>query len=263
MVRITQTGKDSEDMKKRIVTLMIAAVFTVGVTACGSSPDPDQGSGNAAQSGSDAVEETDGAGETDASAQDGQTEGGAQTGGSNILIAYFSVPEDIDTDGIDADAGASIVVKDGQVMGNLEYMADVLQQTVGGDLFRIETVEEYPLDHDPLVDQAAVEQDEEARPELSVQIENPDQYDTILLGYPNWWGDMPMPLYTFLEEYDFSGKTIIPFTAHGGSGFSDTVSTISELQPSAEVSSEGLSISRNAVADAEDEISSWAAGLGL
>lgn len=68
---------------------------------------------------------------------------------------------------------------------------------------------------------------------------------------------MPMPLYTFLEEYDFSGKTIIPFTAHGGSGFSDTVSTISELQPSAEVSSEGLSISRNAVADAEDEISSW------
>lgn len=74
---------------------------------------------------------------------------------------------------------------------------------------------------------------------------------------------MPMPLYTFLEEYDFSGKTIIPFTAHGGSGFSDTVSTISELQPSAEVSSEGLSISRNAVADAEDEISSWASGLGL
>lgn len=263
IVRITQTGKDSEDMKKRIVTLMIAAVFTVGVTACGSSPDPAQGSGNAAQSGKDAAEETDGAGETDASAQDGQTEGGAQTGGSNILIAYFSVPEDIDTDGIDADAGASIVVKDGQVMGNLEYMADVIQQTVGGDLFRIETVEEYPLDHDPLVDQAAVEQDEEARPELSVQIENPDQYDTILLGYPNWWGDMPMPLYTFLEEYDFSGKTIIPFTAHGGSGFSDTVSTISELQPSAEVSSEGLSISRNAVADAEDEISSWAAGERL
>ena len=72
-----------------------------------------------------------------------------------------------------------------------------------------------------------------------------------------------MPVYTFLEEYDFSDKTIIPFTAHGGSGFSDTVSTISELPPSAEVSSEGLRISRNAVADAEDEISSWASGLGL
>lgn len=112
-------------------------------------------------------------------------------------------------------------------------------------------------------DQAAEEQDEEARPELAAQIENPDQYDTILLGYPNWWGDMPMPLYTFLEEYDFSGKTIIPFTAHGGSGFSDTVSTIADLQPDAEVSDSGLSISRNDVADAESEINSWAEGLRL
>lgn len=181
----------------------------------------------------------------------------------SVLIAYFSVPEDIDTEGIDADAGASIVVKDEQVMGNLEYMADIIQDTIGGDLFRIETVEEYPLDHDPLVDQAAQEQDENARPELASQIENPDQYDTILLGYPNWWGDMPMPLYTFLEEYDFSGKTIIPFTAHGGSGFSDTVNTIGELQPEAEVSEEGLSISRNDVADAEEEIRAWVEGLGL
>lgn len=79
------------------------------------------------------------------------------------------MPEDVDTEGIDANAGASVVVRDGQVMGNLEYMADVIQQTIGGDLFRIETVEEYPLDHDPLVDQAAQEQDEEARPELSTQ----------------------------------------------------------------------------------------------
>ena len=126
-----------------------------------------------------------------------------------------------------------------------------------------ETVEEYPLDHEPLVDQAAEEQDEEARPELATQIEHLDQYDTILLGYPNWWGDMPMPLYTFLETYDFSGKTIIPFTAHGGSGFSDTVDTIAELQPEATVSEEGFSISRNEVADAEEEIRSWAEGLNL
>ncbi len=72
-----------------------------------------------------------------------------------------------------------------------------------------------------------------------------------------------MPLYTFLETYDFSGKTIIPFTAHGGSGFSDTVDTIAELQPEATVSEEGFSISRNGVADAEEEIRSWAEGLNL
>ena len=70
-------------------------------------------------------------------------------------MAYFSVPEDVDTEGIDANAGASIVVRDGEVLGNIQYMADVIQQTVGGDLFRIETTEQYPLDHEPLVDQAA------------------------------------------------------------------------------------------------------------
>ena len=250
-------------MKKRIAAWIITTIFALTVAGCSQ----DNSSGQAADS-SNTQEETDGANAQEAPEDTGDTAssdtGTAQEGqseSSNVLIAYFSVPEDVDTEGIDANAGASIVVRDGQVMGNLEYMANVIQQTIGGDLFRIETVEEYPLDHEPLVDQAAEEQDEEARPELSTQIENPDQYDTILLGYPNWWGDMPMALYTFLEEYDFSGKTIIPFTAHGGSGFSDTVDTIAELQPDAEVSDEGLSISRNDVADAQEEISSWAQGL--
>lgn len=182
---------------------------------------------------------------------------------SNILIAYFTMPEDVDTEGVDAIAGASIVVRDGMVMGNVEYMASVIQETVGGDLFQIETVEQYPLDHDPLVDQAAEEQDEDARPELATHIENLDSYDTIFLGYPNWWGDMPQALYTFLEEYDFSGKTIIPFCPHGGSGFSRTESTIAELQPGATVSENGLTISRNDVAGSHDQIEQWAAGLGI
>lgn len=109
----------------------------------------------------------------------------AGTPGDNarILIAYFSVPEDVDTDGVDAVAGASIVVKDNQKMGNTEYVAGLVQETVGGDLFRIETQEQYPLDHDPLVDQAADEQDADARPALETHIENPDQYDTIILGF--------------------------------------------------------------------------------
>ena len=260
-------------MRKRIAAWMITTIFALTVAGCsqdnssGQAADGSNAQEEAADS-SNTQEETDGANAQEAPEDTGDTAssdtGTAQEGqseSSNVLIAYFSVPEDVDTKGIDANAGASVVVREGQVMGNLEYMADVIQQTIGGDLFRIETVEEYPLDHEPLVDQAAEEQDEEARPELSTQIENPDQYDTILLGYPNWWGDMPMALYTFLEEYDFSGKTIIPFTAHGGSGFSDTVDTIAELQPDAEVSDEGLSISRNDVADAQEEISSWAQGL--
>lgn len=226
-------------MKKQIVTILMTSALALGITACGAGTAEDQASG------------------------EDETDTGAATGSSDILIAYFSVPEDVDTEGIDADAGASILVDDGQVKGNLEYTAGVIQQTTGGDLLRIETVDQYPLDHETLVDQAADEQDQEARPELAFQIENVDQYDTILLGYPNWWGDMPMPLYTFLEENDFAGKTIIPFTVHGGSGFSDTVDTIAQLQPDAQVSSDGLSISRNDVADAADEITSWAEGLGL
>lgn len=182
---------------------------------------------------------------------------------SNILIAYFTVPEDIDTNGIDADSGASVVVKDEEVLGNMEYMALTIQDAIGGDLFRIETKEAYPLDHEPLVDQAAEEQDENARPELATHIENLEQYDTILLGYPNWWGDMPQPLFTFLEEYDFSGKTIIPFNSHGGSGFSNTIEEIKELQPDANISDEGLSISRDKVADSVQDVTDWAKSLDL
>ena len=182
---------------------------------------------------------------------------------SNILIAYFTVPEDIGTNGIDADSGASVVVKDEEVLGNMEYMALNIQDAIGGDLFRIETKEAYPLDHEPLVDQAAEEQDENARPELATHIENPEQYDTILLGYPNWWGDMPQPLFTFLEEYDFSEKTIIPFNSHGGSGFSNTIEEIKELQPDANISDEGLSISRDKVADSVQDVTDWAKSLDL
>lgn len=107
------------------------------------------------------------------------------------------------------------------------------------------------------------EKADNARPELAAQIENLDRYDVIFLGFSNWNADLPMPLYTFLEEYDFSGKTILPFTTHGGSGFSRNIQTISELQPNATVISDGLSISRNSVSGAESDVVDWVKGLGL
>lgn len=180
--------------------------------------------------------------------------------GSNILIAYFSVPE---TDGVDTVAGASRVVVDGEVLGNNQYIAQLIQEETGGDLFRIETVQEYPGSHEPLLEFSYNELSEDARPELAAQIENPDSYDVIFLGYPNWNADLPMPLYTFLEEYDFGGKTIIPFTTHGGSGFSRTIQTIQELQPEASVISDGLSISRNSVPEAQDDVAEWVTELGI
>ena len=197
-------------------------------------------------------------------AGDNETGGSSVTQGaasdSNILIAYFSVPE---TDGVDTVAGASRVVVDGEVLGNNQYIARLIQQETGGDLFRIETVQEYPGSHDPLLEFVYNERAEDARPELAAQIENLDSYDVIFLGYPNWNSDLPMPLYTFLEEYDFSGKTIIPFTTHGGSGFSRTIQTIQQLQPGADVVQDGLSISRNNVSEAQSDVTQWVAGLSL
>lgn len=187
-------------------------------------------------------------------------QGDSAAASSNILIAYFSVPE---TDGVDAVAGASRVVVDGEVLGNTQYIAQLIQQQTGGDLFRIETVQEYPGSHDPLLEFAYNERAEGARPELAAQMENLDSYDIIFLGYPNWNADLPMPLYTLLEQTDLSGKTIVPFTTHGGSGFSRTIQTIQELQPNATVISDGLSISRNSVAQAEGDVASWVSGLGL
>ena len=177
-----------------------------------------------------------------------------------ILVAYFSVPE---TDGVDTVAGASRVVVDGEVLGNNQYIAQLIQQEVGGDLFRIETVQDYPGTHEALLEFAYNELSDNARPELATQIENLDSYDVIFLGYPNWNADLPMTLYTFLEQYDFNGKTIIPFTTHGGSGVSRTVETIEELQPGATVVEEGLSISRNSVPEAQNDVASWVAGLDM
>ena len=178
--------------------------------------------------------------------------------GANVLIAYFTVPE---TDDVDTVSSASRVATDNGVVGNTQFIAQAIQQAVDGDLFAIETVQQYPGTHDELLDFAYNELRENARPDLASQIENLDDYDTIFLGYPNWNSDLPMPLYTFLESYDFSGKTIIPFVTHGGSGFSRTVSTIQELQPEAAVIEDGLSISRGDVADAAQQAMDWASSL--
>lgn len=152
---------------------------------------------------------------------------------------------------------------DGEMKGAMQYMAEIIVATTGGDLFRIETVQNYPGTHEPLVDQAADEKANSARPELSTHIENLDAYDTIFIGYPNWWADMPMPLYTFLEEYDFSGKTIIPFNSHGGSRFSNTIETIASYEPDADVITDGFTVSRDDVVDVEADLVEWVHKLGF
>lgn len=132
----------------------------------------------------------------------------------------------------------------------------------GGDLFSIRTSVVYPADGGELINYAAQEQEENARPELTTHIENLDGYDTIFIGYPNWWADLPMAVYSFFDEYDFSGKTIIPFNVHNGSRFSRTIQTIQELEPDATVVEDGFTVSEQTVAEAAEDVAAWLEGLG-
>lgn len=191
--------------------------------------------------------------------QDASRAGQAESG-DQILVVYYALPE---TDGTDTDAGASRVAVNGQVQGNVEYMANVISETANADIFRIDTVQTYPTIHQPLVEQASDEQDSNSRPALSARIENLDDYDTIFVGYPIWWSDMPMPVYSFFDEHDLSGKMIIPFTAHGGSGFAGTPERIAQLEPGAQVSGNSYSVSRNQVSEDAQNIRNWVNGLGL
>ncbi len=173
-----------------------------------------------------------------------------------VLVTYFSVPEDVDTSDVDAVAGASVLVSNGTTLGNIEFMAGIIQRETGADSYRIVEQNAYPCNHEPLIDQAQQEQRNHDRPSIVGQLPDLSGYDVIFLGYPNWWGDMPMILYTFLDNVDLSGKTVIPFCVHGGSGFSGTVQTLQEMEPNANIIDE-LTISRNSIAGAEQEIVNW------
>lgn len=140
--------------------------------------------------------------------------------------------------------------------GNTETVANYIHEEIGGDIVKLETVQTYPEDYDELVDYAREEQRDNTRPELETTIENIEQYDTIFLGYPNWWGDMPMPIYSFLDQYDLSNKTIAPFITHGGSGLSGTSANIANEEPDAVVT-EGLAINGDDVDDCQDEVNEW------
>ena len=220
---------------KKIISLFMALAMVLSLAACSTNQSPSEST--PAESSSQTNE---------------STPTPSNTNGKNLVV-YFSMPDNVDN---------STVVIDGEILGNTQYMAYVIQETVGADIFRIEPETPYPTDHDTLVDLAKEEQNDNARPKIKDTIENFDTYENIFVGYPNWWGDMPMILYSFFDEYDFSGKTIIPFNTHGGSGFSGTISTIKELEPNANIL-EGKSISRNDIQDAEQEIVDWVKSLGL
>lgn len=156
----------------------------------------------------------------------------------NILIAYFSWS------------------------GNTENAAGIIREKTGADTIELNPVEPYSSNYNEVLDEAQQDMNNDARPALANHVENMEQYDTILLGYPNWWATIPMPVASFLEEYDFSGKTIIPFCSHGGGEFGQSITDISKLAPNSKIG-EGLSIHYSGGSSLESDIDMWLETNGI
>ena len=180
----------------------------------------------------------------------------------DTLVVYFSRMGNTDfPDGIDAKSSASLVVNDGSVKGNAQLMAEWIADEEGCDTYEILTEEKYPVDYRETTTVAKNEQNDKACPSLTNHIDDIDSYSKIYIVYPNWWGDLPQAVYSFFDEYDMSGKTVIPFVTHGGSSFSNTISTIKSLEPDAEVI-QGLSVRDSSVSSSETEIREWVRNNG-
>ena len=170
---------------------------------------------------------------------------------SKILIAYFSRA--------DENYGVGVIEK-----GNTEIIAEMIAEETGGELFHIERDTPYPAEYEACTDEAKQEQSDHARPKLKADMDISD-YDIIYLGYPTWWSDMPMPVYTFLEAHDWNGKTVIPFCTHAGSGLSNTETAIKDTCSGATVL-DGLAVAgttaQNNRDEAESSVTEWLEQIG-
>lgn len=183
---------------------------------------------------------------------------------SQVLVAYFSRAENIGgTPSADAVSSASINIRDGEVVGNMRVIEEVIKDLTGGDIFSIQTERTYSQNYRTSANEAREELNSNARPALATHVENMDQYDVIYIGFPDWWGTVPAAVSKFLEEYNLAGKTIIPFCSHEGSGFGNGVSVIKELCPEAAIL-DGYAVRGSKATDTgtKDGIAAWLQEIG-
>ena len=170
-----------------------------------------------------------------------------------ILIVYFT-PANSDM----VDAVSSATPRVGNA-ASVEYVAQLIGEQVDADMAQIVAVETYPLPYNDTADRAKQEQNDDARPAFTLDV-NPEEYDVIFFGYPIWWYHLPMVVRNFFESYDLSGKTIIPFVLHAGSRDGGTFREIRELEPDATVL-DGLAVAGNRADRAQKDVNEWLAGL--
>lgn len=242
---------------KKLVPFILLPILVFSLSACGNTKQQTESisAPQESESFSQTEEHDQDAEETVATNTESgpESEEQGKSEGTDILIAYFSRA--------DENYGVGVIEK-----GNTEIIAEMIAEETGGELFHIERSTPYPTNYDECTDEAKKEQEENARPELASELESIENYNTIFIGYPIWWSDMPMAVYTFLESYDFSGKTIVPFCTHAGSGLSSTVSRIQDACPDATVL-EGVAIqgstAQNDRSNANETVMEWLKDCGF
>lgn len=248
---------------KKATAFLIAILMVLALSACSKDLETTP---SASENGTNSLNEHPSSGNSDNSddtINNKETESENDTIESKILIAYFSYGENADLpNNVDASASASIQLLNGEITGNTGLVANYIQKATGGNLFSIHTTEKYSPDYNTVVDQGQAEKNNNVKPKIATHLENLDSYDIVFIGFPNWWYGMPMVMYSFFDEYDFSGKTIIPFCTSGGSAFSDAISEIKEAEPNATVL-DGLHISGSRAASAESSVGEWISGLDI
>lgn len=183
---------------------------------------------------------------------------------SKNLIVYFSRWGNTEfPDDVDADSYASIVISGNNEYGITEYIARFIQENAGGDIHLIQTVEPYPVDFDVLRDQNVEEMDTGFLPKLKESNLDISAYDTVFIGYPNWAMDAPQAIFSFLAEYDLSGKRIVPFCTHHGYGSGSSYQHIAETVPGALEVLEGFDIDGDKLENAENEVVEWLRSIGM
>ena len=244
---------------KRPVALLVLLTLLCSLTVCGGNP-TSQSISDVPESSQNAEEIPDTPLNTDPPTV---SQSSGETGNSNILIAYFTwadntVVEDPSSVDVDATTSASVLAP-----GNAAKLASWIQQEVGGDLHSIVVEEPYSSDYDECLDRAADEKAENARPALASHVDNMEDYDIVFLGFPNWWYTLPMPVLTFVEEYDWSGKTVVPFVTHGTGGLSSTIRDLTAALPEDVTILDPIDVYRPEVDDSQSAVQEWIAGLDL
>lgn len=193
---------------------------------------------------------------------------GRETSRRNFLkclaagAAAAAVPALFHAPALAAEAGGKVLIIYFSHSGNTRRLAGFIHERTGGDMVELKTVVPYPEDYDAVVDQAKQEQQADARPQISTTLPDLAAYDTVFIGFPNWWGTLPMPFFTLLEKYPLGAKNVVPFCTHEGSRFGRSESDLKKLCPQARLL-KGFEVRGSRVSGAADDVDAWLTGLGL